>query len=94
MQVSRWGNSLAVRLPAAVVEALGLKEGDEVEIEVDAARRFSVRRKPDPEAMLARLRRHLQLKAMLEIWLYVHVPATFALIAALTAHIVSVFFFW
>ena len=56
MQVSRWGNSLAVRLPAAVVEALGLKEGDEVEIEVDAARRFSVRRKPDPEAMLARLR--------------------------------------
>jgi len=45
-------------------------------------------------AMLARLRRHLQLKAMLEVWLYVHVPATFALIAALTAHIVSVFFFW
>jgi hypothetical protein len=44
--------------------------------------------------MLARLRRHLQLKAMLEVWLYVHVPATFALIAALTAHIVSVFFFW
>jgi hypothetical protein len=46
------------------------------------------------KAMLARLRRHLQLKAMLEVWLYVHVPATFALIAALTAHIVSVFFFW
>ncbi|MCW3849456.1 hypothetical protein OF829_19640 [Sphingomonas sp. LB-2] len=45
-------------------------------------------------AMLARLRRHLQLKAMLEVWLYVHVPATFALIAALTAHITSVFFFW
>ena len=45
-------------------------------------------------AMLARLRRHLRLKALLEIWLYVHVPATFALIAALTAHIVSVFFYW
>jgi antitoxin MazE len=29
MQVSKWGNSLAVRLPAAVVEALGLKEGDQ-----------------------------------------------------------------
>ena len=27
MQVSKWGNSLAVRLPAAVVEALALKEG-------------------------------------------------------------------
>jgi hypothetical protein len=46
------------------------------------------------KAMLARLRQHLRLKAMLEIWLYVHVPATFALIAALTAHIVSVFFYW
>ena len=45
-------------------------------------------------AMLAQLRRHLRLRALLEIWLYVHVPATFALIAALTAHIVSVFFYW
>ena len=32
MQVGKWGNSLAVRLPAALVEALDLKEGDEVEI--------------------------------------------------------------
>jgi hypothetical protein len=46
------------------------------------------------QAMLARLRRHLKLKALLEIWLYVHVPATFALLAALTAHIISVFFYW
>ncbi len=33
MQVSKWGNSLAVRLPAALVAALQLKEGDEVEME-------------------------------------------------------------
>lgn len=46
------------------------------------------------EAMLARMRRHLQLKSWLQAWLYVHVPATFALIAALSAHIVSVFFYW
>lgn len=45
-------------------------------------------------AALARTRRHLQLKAMLEVWLYLHVPLTFALIAALAAHIVSVFFYW
>lgn len=45
-------------------------------------------------AMLGRLRQHLRLKAMLELWLFIHVPATFALIAALTAHIVSVFFYW
>jgi antitoxin MazE len=57
VQVSKWGNSLAVRLPTAVVEALGLKEGDEIEIEAETGRRFSVRRKPDPEALLARLRR-------------------------------------
>ena len=46
------------------------------------------------EAMLARVRRHLRLKALLEIWLYVHVPLTFALLAALFAHIISVFFYW
>src|SRR5258708_30048776 len=34
MQVSKWGNSLAVRLPAVVVEALDLKEGDEIEISI------------------------------------------------------------
>lgn len=45
-------------------------------------------------AALARIRRHLRLKGLLEVWLYVHVPATFALIAALAAHIISVFFYW
>lgn len=46
------------------------------------------------EATLARVRRHLKLKAMLQVWLFIHVPMTFALIAALTAHIISVFFYW
>lgn len=46
------------------------------------------------EAMLGRMRRHLKLKAWLQAWLFVHVPVTFALIAALSAHIVSVFFYW
>ena len=32
MQVSRWGNSLAVRLPRALVEQLGLKEGDQLNV--------------------------------------------------------------
>jgi hypothetical protein len=43
---------------------------------------------------LEQIRRHMRLKAVLEVWLYVHVPMTFALLAALTAHIVSVFFYW
>jgi hypothetical protein len=46
------------------------------------------------ESTLARLRKHLQIKAMLQVWLYVHVPMTFALLAALSAHIFSVFFYW
>lgn len=56
MQVAKWGNSLAVRLPATVVEVLQLREGDDIEIVVDEPRRFAVRRKPDTEALLARIR--------------------------------------
>ena len=46
------------------------------------------------QAALKRLRRHLKIRALLEVWLYIHVPLTFALIVALSAHIVSVFFYW
>ena len=56
MQVAKWGNSLAVRIPAAVVEALELKEGDEIEIHVATARAFAVARKPGREELLKRLR--------------------------------------
>ena len=56
MQVAKWGNSLAVRLPAAVVEALALKEGDEIEIHVADARAFAVALKPGREELLKRLR--------------------------------------
>jgi antitoxin MazE len=57
MQVAKWGNSLAVRLPAAVVEALTLKEGDEIEIEVAGARRFGISKRPEARELLARLRK-------------------------------------
>ena len=56
MQVARWGNSLAVRLPAAVVEALQLKDGDYIEIHVADARALRVARKPGREELLERLR--------------------------------------
>ena len=56
MQVAKWGNSLAIRLPAAVVELLDLKEGDEVEIHVAGAREFGVARKPSRADLLKRLR--------------------------------------
>ena len=56
MQVAKWGNSLAVRLPAAVVDALDLKEGEEIEIHVAGAREFGIARKPSRAELLKRLR--------------------------------------
>jgi antitoxin MazE len=56
MQVSKWGNSLAVRIPAAVVEALELKEGDEITIRVAASKEFEVTRDNEREQALKRLR--------------------------------------
>ncbi len=56
MQVSKWGNSLAIRLPASVVQALELREGDEIEVTIADERVFKVRKKPGREAILARLR--------------------------------------
>ena len=57
MQVSKWGNSLAIRLPAAVVEVLKLKEGDDIEIRVADKRTFDVSRDTARQQALARLRK-------------------------------------
>ena len=57
MKVAKWGNSLAVRLPAAVVEALQLQDGDDIEIHVEAPRVLTVVRKPGIEEMFARVRK-------------------------------------
>ncbi|OXR50483.1 AbrB family transcriptional regulator [Pusillimonas sp. T2] len=55
MQVAKWGNSLAVRLPASLVEALELREGDDIEIIIDDSRTFAVRKKPGADQLLKRL---------------------------------------
>ncbi|HKF02735.1 MAG TPA: AbrB/MazE/SpoVT family DNA-binding domain-containing protein [Candidatus Sulfotelmatobacter sp.] len=57
MQISKWGNSLAIRLPAAVVDALDLKEGDHIEIRVAGGRVFEVSRDQRRERAIARLRK-------------------------------------
>jgi antitoxin MazE len=56
MQVAKWGNSLAVRLPAAVVEALNLKEGDDIEIRIAGERAFDIARDQSRERALDQLR--------------------------------------
>lgn len=56
MQVARWGNSLAVRLPADLVRALDLREGDNIDLRADRDG-FAVARQPRPDEILAGLRR-------------------------------------
>jgi antitoxin MazE len=46
MQVSKWGESLAVRLPKALVDKMGLQAGDELKI-VDVIERTLVVEKED-----------------------------------------------
>lgn len=55
MKVARWGNSLAIRLPRPVVEALGLKEGDEVEVRAGKPTGLEVSRDRRREEALAQL---------------------------------------
>jgi antitoxin MazE len=55
MQVAKWGNSLAVRLPAVLVQALDLKEGEEISLHAVNARTFEVAKKKDVKELLARL---------------------------------------
>jgi len=56
VRVSKWGNSLAIRVPATVIEALELKEGDEVEVRLAGPRTFEIDRDRSREHALARIR--------------------------------------
>lgn len=56
MQVAKWGNSLAIRLPAELVRELGLKEGDQIDLTTGEGA-FMVRRLPRANEVLAGLRR-------------------------------------
>jgi hypothetical protein len=46
------------------------------------------------QQLLERARRDLRYKAILDLWLYIHVPLAFMLLAALIAHVVAVFIYW
>jgi antitoxin MazE len=56
MQVAKWGNSLAVRLPSSVVKALDLKEGDDISIQIANERAFEIVKTPTRPELIARLR--------------------------------------
>ena len=56
MQVSKWGNSLAIRIPSSVVETLQLKEGDEVAVRIAGERDFEIEHDRSRERALARIK--------------------------------------
>ena len=58
MRVAKWGNSLAIRLPRSVVEALGLEEGDSVEVNVLGSRSLEIGRPVRARELIARLRKY------------------------------------
>jgi antitoxin MazE len=58
MKVAKWGNSLAVRLPAIVVEAMGLKEGDDIEINAVGSASVAVEKAEDRSQWLERMRKY------------------------------------
>ena len=55
MQIAKWGNSLAVRLPIDLVRKLGLQKGDQIDLVADD-RTLKVQRQPRAEEVLERLR--------------------------------------
>ncbi len=62
--------------------------------ELQDTRRQILSRLTKKEDLLARLRRDIQLRSLLQIWLYIHVPFTLGSLAALVAHVVTVFYYW
>ena len=57
MQISKWGNSFAIRLPMQVVKALGLKEGDPMQVQVTDDKSFTVQRDEKRKRAIENLRR-------------------------------------
>jgi antitoxin MazE len=55
--VSKWGNSLAIRLPSQIVEFLELKEGDDIEVHVADKKHFQVKKKPSLQDRIHSLRK-------------------------------------
>jgi antitoxin MazE len=56
MQIFKWGNSLAVRLPSAIVEMLNLKAGDDIAIRIEGQRELVVEDQPTRADLIAKIR--------------------------------------
>lgn len=56
LRVAKWGNSLAIRLPQAVVDVLDLKKGDEIDVNVTGKHLVDVEKKPTRKELLDRIK--------------------------------------
>ncbi len=55
MKVSKWGNSLAIRIPGDLARQLGIKEGDDVDLQVNAADGLEIVRSASRAERIGRL---------------------------------------
>jgi hypothetical protein len=78
---------------AAALAGIGEAEADTTEEQRRADRQVRVLLQ-EKSRLLDRARRDIRYKALMDIWLYFHVPLSFALLAALLAHVVAVFYLW
>jgi len=83
-----WGRLTGNYPRCATAQALiGISQGSDAERRVHSL----LEKRRD---QLAQIRAVLRIRALLEVWLFIHVPLTIALIAALAAHVISVFYYW
>jgi len=82
-------NTDQVRAVAWLVERLSVAEGSETGKLSAVVRSYGARQK-----LLQVIRIDIRFQALQEAWLYLHVPLSIALLAALLTHIVSVFIYW
>jgi len=85
-----WGRLTGTYPGCATQSALKIIDATPGDDAVDKVHALLTRR----AEQLAQIRRYLRIKALIEIWLFIHIPATIALLAALLAHVVSVFYYW
>lgn len=77
----------------AVSQQLATLMGDD-NTQTNAQARLAIQAINKRSELLQRLRKDIRIRALLDIWLLIHVPATVALLAALSAHIFVVFYYW
>ncbi|HEX5754743.1 MAG TPA: hypothetical protein VFY12_00115 [Arenimonas sp.] len=86
------GNQL--RCPTAAVLALLQRPAPQYDAAQSAAHRALYALMLRKQALVNRARRDVMYKARLQFWLYLHVPLSFALLLALLAHVLAVFYYW